>query len=128
MIPFQSNTLTAILDRGGPVNCPDDLRIAKRMVWFKSPDEAIEDPELFLAAHVMTYGTLYDIATTLNYHSEADFEAALNRPLAGIFDRRSWNYWNLRYHHDPVPPLPRRRIPGFESVSNDRVATGGSDE
>ena len=40
-----------------------------------------------------------------------DFEKALDDPYPGIFDHRSWTYWNLRYHHEPVPPLPKRRIP-----------------
>ena len=49
---------------------------------------------MFLA-HVVTYGTLNDIATTLSYFSEADFEAVLGDPLPGTFDRRSWTYWNV---------------------------------
>jgi len=33
-----------------------------------------------------------------------------DHPPAGIFDRRSWVYWNLRHHRDPVPPLPARKF------------------
>jgi hypothetical protein len=62
-------------------------------------------------AHVMTYGTLTDITTTLQYFSEKDFEAVLNDPPPGVFDRRSWTYWNVRYHRKPVPELPKRQIP-----------------
>lgn len=89
----------------------DLLRVAKRVVWFKAPDDAVKDVKLFLA-HVMTYGTLTDITTTLQYFSEKDFEAVLNDPPPGVFDRRSWTYWNLRYHREPVPELPKRQIPG----------------
>jgi hypothetical protein len=104
--------------RGQNHELPDDLRaVAKRVVWFKTPDEAVDYPELFLA-HVMTYGSLDDIITTMKHYSEADFEAVLNHPPAGVFDRRSWNYWNLRYHHEPVPPLPQRKIPGVERVDS----------
>ncbi len=40
---------------------PHDLRrVAKRVVWFKEPDDALKDVKLFLT-HVMTYGTLSDI-------------------------------------------------------------------
>jgi hypothetical protein len=96
------------------MNSPDDLRaIAKRMVWFKTPEDALKYPKVFLA-HVMTYGTLDDLIATAKYYSDADFEAALDDPPAGIFDRRSWNYWNLRYDREPVPPLPRRKIPGVD--------------
>lgn len=88
-----------------------ELRIvAKRVVWFKTPDDALQDVKLFLA-HVMTYGTLSDIATTLYYFSESDFEAVLDDPPPGVFDRRSWTYWNVRYHREPVPVLPTRNLP-----------------
>lgn len=90
---------------------PSALQIvAKRVVWFKTPDDALQDVNLFLA-HVMTYGTLSDIATTLYYFSESDFEAVLDDPPPGVFDRRSWTYWNVRYHREPVPVLPKRNVP-----------------
>jgi hypothetical protein len=90
---------------------PDLRTVAKRVVWFKEPEDALNDVTLFLA-HVMTYGTLNDIATTLRYFSEGDFEAVLNDPPPGVFDGRSWNYWNVRYHREPVPDLPKRKLPG----------------
>ena len=87
-----------------------DLRnVAKRVVWFKVPEDALKDVKLFLA-HVMTYGTLNDIAITLRYFSEGDFEAVLNDPPPGVFDWRSWTYWNVRYHREPIPDLPRRKL------------------
>jgi hypothetical protein len=99
------------------MNYSEDLkRVAKRVVWFKMPEETLQEPKLFLA-HLMTYGTLEDIATVLEYYSEADFDLVLKDPPAGIFDRRSWNYWNLRFHHEPVPALPRRTFPGSDGVS-----------
>jgi hypothetical protein len=91
-------------------NSEELRRVAKRVVWFKTPEEALNDSKLFLA-HVMTYGTLEDIVTTMRYYSDADFDLVLADPPVGIFDRRSWNYWNLRYHHEPVPPLPQREFP-----------------
>ena len=84
--------------------------VARHVVWFKRPEDALKDTKLFLT-HLMTYGTLREIRTALRYFSEEDFEEALNDPYPGIFDRRSWTYWNLRYHHEPVPPLPERKIP-----------------
>jgi len=89
---------------------PDLRRVAKRVVWFKAPDDALKDVKLFLA-HLMTYGTLSDISTVLQDFSEDDFEATIKDPPAGVFDRRSWTYWNVRYHREPVPPLPQRKIP-----------------
>jgi hypothetical protein len=94
----------------------EDLkRVAKRVVWFKDPDEALQEPKLFLA-HLMTYGTLEDIATAMKYFPESDFEIVLKDPPSGIFDLRSWTYWNLRYRHEPVPPLPQREFPQSDIV------------
>ncbi len=98
------------------MNYSEELkRVAKRVVWFKMPEETLQEPNLFLA-HLMTYGTLEDIATAMKYYAEADFDLVLKDPPAGIFDRRSWNYWNLRYHHEPVPPLPQRTFHGSDVV------------
>ena len=82
-------------------------RVAKRVVWFKAPEETLKESKLFLA-HVMTYGTLSDIATAMKFYTDLDFQLVLNDPPPGIFDIRSWTYWNLRFGHDPVPPLPSR--------------------
>jgi hypothetical protein len=96
------------------MNAADLQMVAKRVVWFKKPEDALQDTKLFLA-HVMTYGTLSDITTTLHYFSESDFEAVLADPPPGIFDRRSWTYWNVRYRREPVPALPKRNFALFQS-------------
>lgn len=56
-----------------------------------------------------------DITTTLQCFSESDFEAVLDDPPTGIFDRRSWTYWNVRYRREPVPALPTRNLALLES-------------
>ena len=88
------------------MNAENLQMVARRVVWFKKPEKALQETKLFLA-HVMTYGTLSDRSTTLQYFSEADFEAVLDDPPAGIFDLRSWTYWNVRF---PVPALPKRNL------------------
>lgn len=101
------------------MNPPDELRsVARRVVWFKPPEETLEDRTFFLA-HVMTYGTLDDVLTTQRYVSIADFRAALDHVPAGVFDPRSWAYWNIVFGRLPVPPLPRRQI-GGAATSRDR--------
>ena len=93
------------------MNESDELRrVAKRVVWFKPPEETLNEPTLFLA-HVMTYGTLADIVTAMKFYSDGDFDRVLCNPPAGIFDVRSWTYWNLHFRHEPVPPLPSRNLP-----------------
>jgi hypothetical protein len=94
------------------MNAPPDLRaVAERVVWFETPEESLSRPQRFLA-YLMTFGTLDDVVTARRYFSEQDFEAVLDDPPAGIFDIRSWSYWNGVYHRRPVPPLPQRKIPG----------------
>lgn len=39
---------------------PEFLQVARRVVWFKKPEETLSDPIHFLA-HVMTYGTPEDL-------------------------------------------------------------------
>lgn len=89
----------------------EDLRaVAERVIWFESADDSLRYPKRFLA-YLMTYGTLEDIVTARKYFTHSDFDSVLQDPPAGIFDARSWAYWNLVYGHDPNRPLPKRRLP-----------------
>lgn len=85
------------------------LQVSQRVVWFKPPEEALSDKLLFLA-HLMTYGTIEDIAIARKYFAPADFREVLDHPPAGVFDARSWAYWNAVFDRLPVPELPRRRL------------------
>ena len=84
--------------------------VARRVIWFEQPEDAMLYPERFLA-YLMTRGTLEEILIARKYFSDEEFERALRNAPPGIFDLPSWNYWNLFYKHEPVPPLPRRIIP-----------------
>jgi hypothetical protein len=68
-------------------------------------------PKRFLA-YLMTYRTLEDILAAKKNFFDGDFAADLRDPAPGIFDRRSWVYWNSLYGFDPVPPLSKRTVPG----------------
>jgi hypothetical protein len=85
--------------------------VAERVVWFEDPEEVLRQPKRFLA-YVMTFGTADEILTARKHFSAADFRAVLTDPPPGIFDIRSWTYWNGVYGRHPIPPLPTRRIPG----------------
>jgi hypothetical protein len=90
---------------------PTEMRaVAKRVLWFEQPEEALSNPRRFLA-YLMTYGTWEEVLTAKKYFADRDFEAVLEDPPAGIFDVRSWTYWNSVYKRDAVPPLPTRKIP-----------------
>ena len=88
---------------------PDLLRVAQRVVWFKEPREALADPT-HLLAYAMTYGTIEDIRVLQAAVGTSGFRQALEHAPPGIFDPRSWAYWNLVLGRSPAPPLPRRSI------------------
>jgi len=84
------------------------LAVAKRVVWFKEPADALADPVHFLA-HVMAYGTVEDLRVVESVVGEKEFLETLDRAPAGIFDPRSWAYWNLKCGRVPAPTLPVRQ-------------------
>ena len=89
---------------------PEMLAVAKRVVWFKEPEDTLKDPVHFLC-HLMTYTLPEDLGTVLAHIPITDFRDALELAPAGIFDERSWAYWNLKLGRDPRLPLPVRTIP-----------------
>lgn len=86
---------------------PELLEVARRVVWFKPPAQALADPVHFLA-HVMTWGTVEDLKALVGVVGPDEFREALDHAPPGVFDARSWAYWNLRVGREPVPPLPER--------------------
>jgi hypothetical protein len=83
--------------------------IARRVVWFEAPPEAVSDPVRFLA-YAMTYGNDADMRVIRQHLSDDDLREALGKAPAGIFDPRSWAYWNLKLGRYPTPPMPKRAI------------------
>ena len=92
------------------------LAVTKRIFWFGTPEDALEFPTRFLT-YAMTYASDEDIEILRKHFSDDDFRAALDNPAPGIFDRSSWAKWNERYGRIPVPPLPRRQIPGVDPAA-----------
>lgn len=84
--------------------------VARKTVWFKSPAEAIDRPFHFVA-HVLTFGTHDDVRTLRRYLSEEELREAIDNAPAGVFDPRSWAYWNLKIGRYPAPPIPKRALP-----------------
>jgi hypothetical protein len=88
---------------------PDMERVARRVIWFEPPPQALADPIRFLA-YAMTYATPEDMKIIRHYVSDDDFREALERAPPGIIDRRSWNYWHLKIGRYAPPPLPTRQL------------------
>ena len=90
---------------------PDDLlAVARRVVWFQPPETTLADVPLFVA-HLLTYSTPGIVTTARKYLSDEELRSALEQAPPGVFDPRSWTYWNLVLGRLPVPPLPVRVIP-----------------
>jgi hypothetical protein len=89
---------------------PELLRVARRVVWFDAPERALADPLRFLA-HVMVFGTVEDLAALRGIVGKGEYCEVLDHAPPGLFDPRSWAYWNLVCGRFPPPPLPVR-FPG----------------
>ena len=86
---------------------PETLNVARRVVWFKTPEEALADPVHFLA-HVMTFGTIEDLKALQGIVGNDEFCEVLEHAPPDVFDVRSWAYWNLKCGRQPTPPFPTR--------------------
>ena len=92
--------------------------VARRVVWFDSPEQTLSNPPLFLA-HLMVYGTLEEVLAVKQHFTDRDFQNVLDNPPAGIFDPRSWAYWNLVFGNQPSTPLPvARRFPASDGCKD----------
>jgi hypothetical protein len=89
---------------------PDLLRVARRVMWFEEPERALADPVQFLV-HVMVFGGVEDLKALREIVSKDDYREVLEHAPAGVFDVRSWAYWNLVCDRQPTPPLPMRALP-----------------
>lgn len=85
---------------------PSLEEVAARVIWWKTPSEALAYPE-HLVAHAMTHGTLQDVLILEEKLGLSVFHHVLNHPPAGVFDQKSWVFWHVRLDH-PLKDLPTR--------------------
>jgi hypothetical protein len=86
------------------------MRVARRCVWFKPPETTVAYPEHFIA-HVLTFGSHEDVKTLRLQVTDDDLRETLDNAPPGVFDPRSWAYWNLMLGRDETPPMPKRALP-----------------
>ncbi|HEX3821753.1 MAG TPA: hypothetical protein VHW45_15575 [Candidatus Sulfotelmatobacter sp.] len=87
--------------------------LARKYVWWKSPDEALRAPQRIIA-QVMNVGDYDDVQMLANHLGPEALREALNHAEAGQFDKRSWTYWHYRLglaELGEVPPVPSRTLP-----------------
>ncbi len=85
------------------------MELAKRLFWWKSPEEALGDQNRFLV-QVMAIGTWDDVILSKEYWTEDEFRLALKDAPPGVFDIRSWSYWHRTLGVLPIPSLPQRSL------------------
>jgi hypothetical protein len=88
---------------------PETEALARRLVWFEEPAEALADPVRFVA-YALESATHEDMNALRRYLTEADFREALDAAPPGIIGPRSWAYWNARMGRYPDPTLPTRQL------------------
>jgi hypothetical protein len=89
----------------------DELRrAAERCVWFEPAEVAAADAPR-LAAHILTYGAPEDVAALTSQLTEDDLRSLIDLAPPGVFDARSWAYWNLMVGRYETPFQPQRRFP-----------------
>jgi hypothetical protein len=88
---------------------PEIVEVARRIVWFEDPAEALADPVRFMA-YAMARATHEDMKVIRRYVSDDEFREALDKAPPGIIDPRSWAYWNSKMGRYPAPELPKRQL------------------
>ena len=87
-------------------------KLALRHIWWKTPKEALENKDEFLA-YLLSRGTRQDIQMAKKYFTNEDFIHVLRNPPPGIIDKRSWHFWHivlLGTAPDHIPELPKRNF------------------
>lgn len=85
---------------------------ARKYVWWKSPDEAVQMPER-IVAQVMNLGDYDDVQTLTTLVGDDYLRAVLSHAEIGQFNERSWAYWHYRLglsRPGRVPEMPQRRV------------------
>ena len=91
-----------------PLN-PDTEALARRLVWFEKPQDALADTVRF-AAYAFARATHEDMKLVRKFLTEDDLREALTQAPPGVIDPRSWAYWNVRFGRYPTPPMPSRNF------------------
>jgi hypothetical protein len=84
------------------------LDMAKRYIWWKTPNEVILHPQRVLA-QVMNLGVWGDLCKLDALFSEQELLDVLKRAEAGWLNERSWYFWHCcLMFGEEVPPMPGR--------------------
>ena len=83
--------------------------VAERVIWFESPEEALEDTVRFVA-YAMSHATFEDMQIIRKELDDDMLREALANAPPGVIDPRSWAYWHVVLGQHPAPPMPEREF------------------
>jgi len=88
------------------------LPMARKYIWWKTPDEAARFPQRVIA-QVMNMGDYADVQALAEQVGDAVLVDVLTHAQAGEFNPRSWFYWHYRLglaSLGKVPAMPSRSV------------------
>jgi hypothetical protein len=88
---------------------PETEALARRLIWFEEPSEALSDRFRFVA-YAAARATHEDMKLLRRFLNDDDLREALDHAPPGIIDPRSWAYWNSKLGRYPAPSQPKRRF------------------
>ena len=88
---------------------PETEALARRLLWFEEPAEALSAMVRFVA-YALARATHEDMKILRTFVTDDDLREALDHAPPGIIDPRSWAYWNSKLGRYPAPPMPVRRL------------------
>jgi hypothetical protein len=88
---------------------PETEALARRLVWFEEPAQALSDTFRFVA-YALAKATPEDMKILRGFLTDDNLRDALDHAPPGIIDARSWAYWNARLGRYPAPPMPTRQL------------------
>ena len=92
-------------------NLPLLKNLAKKYIWWETPEEAVRNPYRVLAG-AMNLGSLEDYHILATEFDKERLSDVLRNAVPGWFSEKSWVFW----HHfldlidvvETAPPLPQR--------------------
>lgn len=80
------------------------LSMAKKYIWWKTPEEALIYPQSILA-QIMNIGVWDDLCLLVCLFSSEELTEVLKNAEVGQFNPRSWYFWSYRLiGHVPIMP------------------------
>jgi hypothetical protein len=95
----------------GQIDSDTLRRFAAKYIWWKAPDEALQQPER-IVAQVMNIGDYEDVQILAAQAGDDYLREVLINSEIGQYNERSWAYWHYRLGlavPGQVAPMPKRR-------------------